>query len=53
MDLVMIIWGILWYLYVYEISLIIKIYLVENLLKLLFVNFFLVDWNIIIGISWI
>lgn len=39
------------YLYVYEISLILKIYLVENLLKLLFLNFLLVDWNIIIGIS--
>lgn len=51
MDLVTIIRGILWYSHVYEISSIIKTYLVENLLKLLFVNFSLADWNITIGIS--
>lgn len=39
------------YSHVYEISSILKTYLVENLLKLLFLNFSLADWNTTIGIS--
>lgn len=43
--------DLLWYSHVYEISSILKTYLVENLLKLLFVNFSLADWNTTISIS--
>lgn len=51
MDLVTIIRGILGYSHIYEISSILKTYLVEKLLKLLFVNFSLADWNTTISIS--